>query len=174
MCLPPEILVFATTHLHICISPLYPWISAYLHPKITTSIFTVVPIYPHTYIIHALRLLHSYIPISIPISLFSYPYYSYIGSLSPHALMYPLVPKPLHLSSHLLGPAEFAKWMKNRSPNNLKIDVGCEAGAKRIEHCNNKNDCGTGTNPVTRRLENSMRHTIKPCPTRQIRTSNLH
>jgi len=25
----------------------------------------------------------------------------------------------------------------------LKIDVGCEAGAKRIEHCKNKNDCGT-------------------------------
>ena len=55
----------------------------------------------------------------------------------------------------------------------LKIDVGCEAGAKRIEHCKNKNDCGTGTNPVTRRLENSMRHTIKPCPSRQIRVWSL-
>ena len=78
--------------LHITIS-LYPWISAYLHPKITTSIFTAVPIYPHTYI-HALRLLHSY----IPISLYSYfPIHITPLSLSPHALMYPLITKPLHL-----------------------------------------------------------------------------
>ena len=77
----------------------------------------------------------------IRISLFSYPYYSYIPiPTCPYLSLNSYTPTSMELRTWPGGVCEM-----NEKPitQYWKIDVGCEAGAKRIDHCQNKNDCGT-------------------------------